>query len=266
MDWTQLVFIPLSLLIAAVIVPFNGALVRYRAHYNPFRIQLPVNEIDQSSNRSLVTGLFSTIKRVYQIEGWSGLYKWFLPTLLSVTFTWFSYPIVPAIIRSSRLPWNQDVTTIVLFGFITMAVDIPLDILKNRAIVTPYKLPYFNFLTSLRILLSPTERAKPWKLYLLPGLFITYLAKLLVPIAMILIRFLLLAVHEKNDFHSPLFIATAIGCFFFALACSVVHAPLQVIYTRLSIQRFHGNEDASQTEEAQKYGVERYSREDEVIT
>ncbi|KAK7025546.1 hypothetical protein VNI00_015899 [Paramarasmius palmivorus] len=171
----------------------------------------------------------------------------------------------------SRLLWKLDHDIqggimILLLAFVTVAVDVPLDILKNRAIVTPYKLPYFNFLTSLRILLSPTERAKPWKLYLLPGLFITYLAKLLVPTAMVMVRFLLLAVHEKNGFDSPLFMAAALGCFLFALACSVVQAPLQVIYTRLSIQRCRSDEDASEAEEAQRYGVERYSKDDEVIT
>jgi len=42
--------------------------------------------------------------------------------------------------------------------------------LPHRAITTPHKLPYLDAAKSLRVLLTPTERRKPWILYLTPGL------------------------------------------------------------------------------------------------
>ena len=43
----------------------------------------------------------------------------------------------------------------------------------HRAITTPYKLPYLKPIQSLRVLLTPTERRRPWILYLTPGLLLT---------------------------------------------------------------------------------------------
>ncbi|KAK7025536.1 hypothetical protein VNI00_015889, partial [Paramarasmius palmivorus] len=217
---------------------------------------------------SPVTGYFSVLQRVYQIEGWSGLYKGFSPSfllfvfVLSVLSTYLGFDF-----STPRLPWRSDDLGIlggIMYAFLSMLVGIPMEVVKNRAIVTPYKLPYFNPLTCLRILLSPTERAKPWKLYLLPGLFTTYVAQLLITVAIIpMVRILLL---PFNGGFNPLSAVAATGYLFFALACSAIKAPLQVAWIRLSIQRCHTDDNLSEAEEAETYGVEPYSSETEVIT
>uniref|UniRef100_A0A0W0G615 Mitochondrial carrier n=1 Tax=Moniliophthora roreri TaxID=221103 RepID=A0A0W0G615_MONRR len=263
MAWTWLI-LPSSLLSLAITVPLNGALVRYRAHYNPSRIQLGENG---ASNPSPVTGYFSVLKRVYRLEGCSGLYKGFSPTFVAFVFI---LSVLAAYLRfdfsTPRIPWRFDDLGIlgsILFGLLSMVVGIPMQVLANRAIVTPYKLPYTNPLTCARILLSPTERRKPWNLYLLPGLFTAFVAQLFISIAVVpMIRILLL---PFNGTFNPLSALAATGYFFFALACSAVQAPLQVVIVRLSIQRSHSDDNSSEAVEAEAYGVETYSDE-EVIT
>jgi len=58
-------------------------------------------------------------------------------------------------------------------------VSLPQVILAYRAISTPDKLPTFNALHSVRVLLTPTERRCPWILFRTPGL----LAALMLHIA-----------------------------------------------------------------------------------
>ncbi|KAK7025544.1 hypothetical protein VNI00_015897 [Paramarasmius palmivorus] len=260
----EVLMIVIPSLLAAVGMPLAGALTRYRAHYNPIRIQL--NEQSRSSNESPVTGYFSTLKRIYQ--GWLGLYKGTWPSFLSFVFTLLVLQGFDGGV-GGKVPWKSDQRGVVqnlMIVIFTLAIKIPLDVLKNRAIVTPYKLSFFNPKAGFHLLLSPTERAKPWKLYSLPGLLPTYLAQFLVPMAMMMARMFLLAVKNKNDLNSPLFMAAAIGFLFFALGCSVVQAPLEVVYVRLSIQRHRSENESFEAEEAQKYGVELYSKENEVIT
>ncbi|KAJ8081180.1 hypothetical protein PM082_018023 [Marasmius tenuissimus] len=76
-----------SVLSLAVSVPLSGALVRWRVHYAPStgRIRLEDSE-GQEPSTPPVTGYFSTLRRVYRLEGWAGLYKGFSPTFFGAVF------------------------------------------------------------------------------------------------------------------------------------------------------------------------------------
>ena len=52
----------------------------------------------------------------------------------------------------------------------SVLIGVPATAITYRAIVTPYNLPSFQPRYSLRVLLTPIERRRPWLLYLTPGL------------------------------------------------------------------------------------------------
>jgi hypothetical protein len=54
-------------------------------------------------------------------------------------------------------------------------VSLPTVVITYRAVITPYRLPTFNPFVSLRVLLTPAERSRPWLIYLTPGLLATQL-------------------------------------------------------------------------------------------
>ncbi|KAJ8092219.1 hypothetical protein PM082_024050 [Marasmius tenuissimus] len=76
----------------------------------------------------------------------------------------------------SKVEWMRDLALrIVLIITLDLAIDIPLQVLTTRAIITPYNLPWTQPRTSIKVRLSPTERRRPWSLYLLPEIFANYL-------------------------------------------------------------------------------------------
>jgi hypothetical protein len=135
-------------------------------------------------------------------------------------------------------------------------------LLWNSAITTPHRLPYFRPLYSFRILLTPTERRRPWILYLTPGLVASQLLQV-VCITLVLrpLRNLLLP-HEEG--HIPKFkdasVPSLITYFVVVLLSTAVLTPLEVISLRLMIQRNHAPSDyssvpqeESETEETAEY-------------
>jgi hypothetical protein len=112
----------------------------------------------------------------------------------------------------------------------------------SRSITTPYRLPFIGPLHSLRVLLTPTELRKPWILYLTPGLLATELLHIsYVVIALRALRHMLLPSLSQSDDSqlqdlSPrsLIVYLAISLFSTAILC-----PLEVISTRLAVQRNH---------------------------
>jgi hypothetical protein len=132
------------------------------------------------------------------------------------------------------------------------------------AITTPHKLPYFNPIYSLRILLTPTERRRPWILYLTPGLLAAQVAHIAyVVIFLRSIRQLLLP--ELSNPGMPrreeVSLVKFIVFFVIALLSTAILTPLEVIAVRLSIQRNHAapefnsisQEEDGDTEEATEY-------------
>lgn len=112
----------------------------------------------------------------------------------------------------------------------------------HRSITTPYRLPWFNPVYSLRVLLTPTERRKPWIIYFTPGLFAAQFLHLAYKIIFIgsLRRLLLpsLPIGEDGRIGDISFwklgIMLAIG-----LVSTVILCPLEVIASKLAIQRNH---------------------------
>lgn len=114
---------------------------------------------------------------------------------------------------------------------------------------TPYLLPWTDARYALRRLFTPTELAKPWVLYATPGLLGVKLVHLgYVVLVLRTFRTLLLPSVNKlaNGTYNgetrvpPDFTALRFGTYMAIAALStVILCPLEVIATRLSLQRNH---------------------------
>jgi hypothetical protein len=66
---SSLIFLLLSLALSlAIVVPLTGALVRFRANYNPKGLQLDAEGGAQPHTGPVVSTFFAMLKRVYRIE------------------------------------------------------------------------------------------------------------------------------------------------------------------------------------------------------
>jgi hypothetical protein len=114
----------------------------------------------------------------------------------------------------------------------------------NRSITTPHKLPYFQLMTSLRVLLTPTERSRPWILYLTPGLLISEVLHIAVVVLGLapLRRILVPALSHKSKQTMADITGWKFSIYLVLIVLStVVLTPLEVIATRLAIQRNHAS-------------------------
>ncbi|EIW80723.1 hypothetical protein CONPUDRAFT_82816 [Coniophora puteana RWD-64-598 SS2] len=271
-------FRTVPLLIAIVAVPFQGALVRFRASYNPRCITLGSEEGAAPQAETVFVGYFKVLRRVYKLEGIPGLYKGLMPSLIYAAF----YMI------SSVLPWSFALAYCISNGahkspcslifhnplvlqtishLLSFVVKLPELIILDRSITTPKKLSYFGVSGSLRILLTSTERQRPWGMYLTPGVFaglaIRWVYNFVAPraILMFLGNFLW---HRGMGIVALFNITVVLNAFLSA----IVMTPIDVILVRLSIQRNHtlpevnsgAQDDGSSVERA----GERYSDEDVV--
>lgn len=135
--------------------------------------------------------------------------------------------------------------------------------LVSSSVTTPYKLPYFAPRYSLRILLTPTERRKPWLLYLTPGL---------LPAQLLAVTYSALGLRVLRHFILPGYRIGAdlpenltplrFGLYFIVVIVSTaIICPLEVITTKLVIQRNHASagfnsvlqEEEGDTEETVEY-------------
>jgi hypothetical protein len=126
------------------------------------------------------------------------------------------------------------------------------------AITTPRKLPFISPLLSLRVLLTPTERRRPWILYFTPGLMAAQIAHIsYVVLALGTLRRVLLPAQLRipisGDDVSPLRLT-----FYFLSLCisTAILTPLEVIATRLAIQRNHAPAVDSNAQEEEADGDE----------
>ncbi|KAI0769719.1 mitochondrial carrier [Trametes elegans] len=247
----ELLFLGLTLTLSLVaslliVVPLTGALVRLRANYNPKALQLDPEGNVNVHTGPIVTSFFGMLQRVYRIEGIPGLYKGLMPTALaSILMTGFTVFALDS--RGIANHNRPDAVDTGFFGAVVsstfaMLISLPAAILTYRSIVTPYKLPYFNAIYSLRVLLTPTERRRPWVLYLTPGLLAVQFLRILYPLAVLRsFRLLLLA----NNFSSFKFgIYLGIEMLSVAITC-----PLEVMATKLAIQRNHATADYNSVEQ-----------------
>lgn len=142
---------------------------------------------------------------------------------------------------------------------------------QSRSITTPYRLPYFNPIHSLRILLTPTERRKPWILYLTPGLLTAELLHIcFVVIALRGLRHLLLPSLAQRDDSQPLDLSPRSLIVYLAtsLFSTTVLCPLEVISTRLAVQRNYESAEfnsVAQEESGDTEDLPEYSPAEDVI-
>lgn len=104
-------------------------------------------------------------------------------------------------------------------------------VITYRSIITPYRLPAFNPALALRVLLTPTERRRPWIIYLTPGLLASQVIHIAYVVLMLnVIRGLLLPEIPKPGSSLP----EDIGWWRIAmygiitLASTIILTPLEV--------------------------------------
>ncbi|KAF8653576.1 hypothetical protein AX16_003886 [Volvariella volvacea WC 439] len=238
-------------LVVALVHPITNVIVRFRADYSPKPVYL------QSEDGAVlplptvgVHSVFGMIRRIWLIEGIGGFYKGYLPTAISAIVV-FLVSVAVLGIDAIELSYNEwprlSAPESITACFILTVLALPITVVTFRAITTPYVLPYFNVLKSCRLLFTPTERRRPWSIYLIPGLLITSLARnatyllILAPL-----RRLLLPPFDTSD---PQVAADKLTLFIALVAlATVITTPLEVVETRLAIQQYHADlTDASQT-------------------
>ncbi|KAF8135458.1 mitochondrial carrier [Boletus edulis] len=248
----------------AILVPLTGALVRFRAHYNPKGLQLDPEGGVQPHTGPVITSFIAMLVRVYRIEGWPGLYKGLMPILLSTAIVTLFLWLFSNLRHEAYTFPSTDVLGTLPYSLFAMLISLPETIVIDRAITTPNKLPYFNAISSLRILLTPTERRRPWILYLTPGLFAAQVLRIAYVLGLRTVRQLLLPELPQPGFPSEEDVVSAIKLdilFVLVLVSPVVLTPLEVIATRLAIQRNHAapgfnsvaQEEEGDAEEATEY-------------
>ena len=111
------------------------------------------------------------------------------------------------------------------------------------SITTPIKLPWLNPVKAFRVLLTPTERSRPWILYLTPGLLAAEVSHIaIVVLGLGSLRRLLLPSKTEDFFSEVSYFKLGIYLIFLSLATAII-APLEVILTRLAIQRNHSSSE-----------------------
>jgi len=231
-----------------ITVPFVGVLVRYRANYNPKAVQLDAENAENGASvhtGPIVNGYFAMMARVYRIEGWSGLYKGTMPALLSTILITLLVFVVVMVVGPGAWNGARKVPDVGLLGSLAysiglMLISLPTTIFTYRAITTPQKLPFFGLKQSLRSLLTPNERARPWVLYLTPGLLVTQLLHtgLFVLGLTPLRRLLLPKLSNKGSLEDVSVMKLSIYLVVVILS-TAIFTPLDVMATRLAIQRNH---------------------------
>ncbi|KAI0036958.1 mitochondrial carrier [Vararia minispora EC-137] len=240
-----LVFMALGLLIT---VPLTGTLVRLRANFNPKGLQLDPEDGVQPHTGPVVTGFFAMMARVKRLEGWAGLYKGLMPTLLSNLFLiMFSILVFGPVMANprNRGSYNAPATGLwgtLLYSVILMFVSLPAVIITYRSITTPHRLPWFKPVHCMRVLLTPTERRKPWILYITPGLLLTEVLHIAyVVLGIRTLRFVLLPELSGEDKPGLEDLSIPKLAIFYAIVAlsTILLSPLEVVSTRLAIQRNH---------------------------
>ncbi|CDZ98727.1 Mitochondrial substrate/solute carrier [Phaffia rhodozyma] len=275
MDFLELlILIVLAPLLALVLVtlraifvmPLVGALVRFRANYTPRGVGL-----DEEDARvgPVVNSLWAMMIRVKNLEGWDGMYKGVIPytclhtltTSLVFIFLGATVSILPS--GTLAVPDPSGIQ----MGFVTVflaLITVPGTILINRAITTPYQLPYRekrSLQQSLQLLLTPYEYRKPWILWLTPGLLA--ITAIYVGWTVLLMRIMRNAIvgeawsnanrgasdEQDEQLFANVSTFRLIVFFLFQGLSAIILTPLEVMTTRLSLQRNRDPSDPSATEE-----------------
>jgi len=230
-------------------IPIYGIVLRYRVNHTPRVVALAddVPEDDPHANQNATVAqpahsLLEVIKRVWHIEGVAGFYKGTVPIVISgILGSWgtllgevFGYWFLD---RGRWMTSWLGVLYVTLWSPFYLAIAILQDIIVNRAIITPYKLGWLNPGITLRTLLTPYERAQPFRLFLTPALAIS---EILAFEPLILITTLRSRLRSWDLRHPIDTLTLPLGLYLvFLLFSVVILAPLDVLKARASVQRNH---------------------------
>ncbi|KDQ21175.1 hypothetical protein BOTBODRAFT_25598 [Botryobasidium botryosum FD-172 SS1] len=244
-----------------VTVPVQGIIVRFRANYTPKGVGLHLGDPEDPEDVQpvlsqdprvgpVVNSLWAMYQRVQRLEGIPGLYKGIMPTIVFTSL----FMVLAAVSMDASFTSHRGKYYIPSGGFLGSVIyatgagilAIPTTIITNRAITTPHKLDFFALKKSIRVLFTPYERKKPWALWLTPGLMAATVVHILwIAIVSRIFRALLIPALadgiDNIDPNQPLDVSL-VGLVFFVIfssASTVVLCPLEVISTRLSLQRNH---------------------------
>ncbi|KAF5367202.1 hypothetical protein D9758_003921 [Tetrapyrgos nigripes] len=182
------------------------------------------------------------MKRINKVEGLSGFLKGFVPALLQGYLALFlAHLASPVFVIPDGDGDDATSRTYLILRFrhfLVTVAGIPLSIIIKRAIYTPCILSFGSYKPALSVLLSPSERLQPWRLYLSPRIFAVALIEAVMDLAL------------EFYFH-PLFYDWIIRSHPSAYAIRIalykfIDIPLEVISIRLLLRR-HGVDDNGTT-------------------
>ena len=196
-----LTFFVLSALLLSVSMPILVTITCYRANYTPRAVSLsedtPVKSpsylasfFRQDHTRKLgpedMRGFVATWKRICAIEGWRGLFRGthllvcaYAVTMLLSFFVPFGIILAQALSNPSKDVSASANVGAGLMIFVSLLL-FPVDILIRRTIVHPRHLNWAHPCECLKHILTVQEYKQPWRLFLLPGVTSTCLARLLI--------------------------------------------------------------------------------------
>jgi hypothetical protein len=231
-----------------VFVPLTGVLVRFRANYNPKGLQLDSEGGATPHTGPVIKSYFAMFVRVYRLEGWPGLYKGLMPTAISTLFV--SLLILLFVDTDQPRHGRYRAPEVGVFGTLfysigMLVISLPTAILTYRSITTPHKLSYFDLSSALQVLLTPTERRRPWILYMTPGLLAAELLHIFLVVLFLGPLRRLLVPELSESISGPRNVSMFKLLLYLFVVCGsvAVLAPLEVIATRLAIQRNHAGQD-----------------------
>nr|GAT55660.1 predicted protein [Mycena chlorophos] len=236
-----------------VSTPLVGALVRLRADYKPRRrVQLPTDatadaDVMMPADQERGGSYFGMLERIRRIEGWAGLYKGIMPSIIQGVLS--IVLVVPSLVTLAllldRVLFPQTHVGRVYASFCAVffvLLFVPLEVMKTRIITTPYRLRAFEPMVALRAILSPSERAQPWRLYLLPGVAAATFLEAFIALAVNALWLFVTGAQRPNH-GPPESLARAvyytIAVALLALSTGVL-TSLDVLRIRLSLQRLPG--------------------------
>ncbi|KAK0469704.1 uncharacterized protein EV420DRAFT_1634122 [Desarmillaria tabescens] len=220
--------------VSLILVPFTGILVRYRAIYHP------------TEDANETPTFWGIAKKVYQKQGLNGLGSGLGPTLLSVFLArLWPYPLPPKLyISPSPATINYSLIS-ALMGTLYYVFVL---VLVYRSIAATRQLDLLKPKESLHYLLSDYERKKPWAIYQIPGLLPALIINVFINIQVIRpLHYLIFPINLPEDISiTETCLRTTCILLTAALGAAVL-TPLEVIATRLALQRSYGPGNSEET-------------------
>ncbi|KAJ6594793.1 mitochondrial carrier domain-containing protein [Mycena capillaripes] len=220
----------MPVVVGAIILPFMGVLVRFRANYTPKRVQL---ETEQSAVEYGYWNYtyFKMVKRVFQLEGIAGFFKGFwltyMMTVTTVLGLFGGYAIITEIFGFNR--WDSRVAPIMgVMYYIGHVLFIPVRVMLYRVMVAPY-----NPFSRRRLSYPALYPSGIIQAILLVGLITKFI---IGPFSWLVLHVL----------PSPLNTAFFTSYIRLLTLCIVLN-PLEVVIVRLAVQGSH-NFDATEIE------------------